>query len=432
MARQLRFCMITTFYPPYNFGGDGIFVHNLTDELARRGHQVEVIHCMDAYRSLSHRKPDTLTHDHPNITVHRLESPFGLLSPLATHQTGLPVFKASRIRQILDKGFDVIHYHNVSLVGGPGVLKYGQGIKLYTMHDYWLFCPTHVMFKFNRAPCSHPYCLACTLVHRRPPQWWRYFSGWKSALNHVDAFIAPSHFITRIFREKGLDARIVHLPHFVSPDQPVSPDMRTFHPLKEEPYFLFVGRLEKIKGVEGLISAFQNFRGTNLLIAGTGADENRLRTLANNGNVHFLGHVPRRQLGLLYREAVALIVPSLCYEIFPLVILESFQQKTPVIARNLGGTPESVEESGGGLTFRDDTELVAAMERLATDSRCRRELGLRAYDAYQRKWTAEAHLQGYFALIDEIAERKSESGDKGMQVYYEKESQIQLPRRFMR
>lgn len=55
MSRPLRFCMITTFYPPYNFGGDGIFVQQLSQELARRGHHVEVVHCADAYRLLAGR-----------------------------------------------------------------------------------------------------------------------------------------------------------------------------------------------------------------------------------------------------------------------------------------------------------------------------------------------------------------------------------------
>ena len=54
--RPLRFCMITTFYPPYNCGGDGIFVHQLSNELARRGHQVDVIHCIDAYRLRERRR----------------------------------------------------------------------------------------------------------------------------------------------------------------------------------------------------------------------------------------------------------------------------------------------------------------------------------------------------------------------------------------
>ena len=99
------------------------------------------------------------------MTVHGLKSPFGLLSPLATQQTGYPLLKAKRILEILSKGFDVIHYHNISLVGGPKILEYGDGIKLYTMHDYWLVCPTHALFRFNRAPCIQPYCFLCTLVY---------------------------------------------------------------------------------------------------------------------------------------------------------------------------------------------------------------------------------------------------------------------------
>jgi hypothetical protein len=167
--------MITTFYPPYNFGGDGIFVRNLSNELALRGHQVEIIHCMDAYLSLAKKESGAADNNHPNITVHGLKSPFGFLSPLATQQTGGPGLKSAQIRKILSAGFDVIHYHNISLVGGPKVMMYGRGIKLYTMHEYWLICPTHVLFKFNREVCHQPQCVRCTQSYGRgrPPQLWR-------------------------------------------------------------------------------------------------------------------------------------------------------------------------------------------------------------------------------------------------------------------
>ena len=175
MNRPLRFCMITTFYPPYNFGGDGVFVHQLSNELAIRGHSVDVIHCIDSYRLLARKNPETTYSDHPNVITHGLKSPFGFFSPIATHLTGFPFFKSARIRQILEKGFDVIHYHNISLVGGPKILEFGKSIKLYTMHEYWLVCPTHVMFRFNRKDCFHPKCFLCTLTYKRPPQLRRYF-----------------------------------------------------------------------------------------------------------------------------------------------------------------------------------------------------------------------------------------------------------------
>jgi hypothetical protein len=74
--RPLRFCMVTTFYPPYHFGGDAILVHHLSNELARRGHSVDVIHCIDSYRAAAGREPPGTSSNHPNVTVHGLRSSF--------------------------------------------------------------------------------------------------------------------------------------------------------------------------------------------------------------------------------------------------------------------------------------------------------------------------------------------------------------------
>src|SRR5262245_18340145 len=118
MRRPLRFCRITTFYPHYNFGGDGVFVQRLSNELALRGNLVDVVHCIDTYR-LGAPLPQKAYQEHPNVTVHGLQSRWGFPSALVTHQTGLPWMKSKRIGKILNTGFDVIHYHNISLVGGP-------------------------------------------------------------------------------------------------------------------------------------------------------------------------------------------------------------------------------------------------------------------------------------------------------------------------
>ena len=84
-------------------------------------------------------------------------------------------------------------------------------------------------------------------------------------------------------------------------------------------------------------------------------------------------------------------------------------QQTPAVVRNLGGMPEIIAESGGGLTYDREEELVAAMDQLLADPSCRRRLGLRGYEAYQKKWTADAHLERYFGLIREIAATKDRS-----------------------
>jgi glycosyltransferase involved in cell wall biosynthesis len=397
--------MITTFYPPYNFGGDGIFVHRLSNELARRGHGVDVIHCVDSYRLLAGQEPAGTYADHPNVTVHGLRSPFRFLSPLATQQTGYPLFKSDRIRQILEKGFDVIHYHNVSLVGGPKVLEYGQGIKLYTLHEFWLVCPTHVLFKFNRAVCTRPQCLLCQVVHKRPPQWWRHSRLLDAAIGHVDAFIAPSRFTRDKHHEMGLDVPIVHLPYFVPQAQATSSMSEgAISETPQAPYFLFVGRLEKLKGLQTLIPVFRDYDKARLLIAGKGSYEPRLRRLAgSSAKIRFLGYASGHELRALYRKAVAVIVPSLCFDVSPQVVIEAFMEQTPAIVGDLGGMPEIIAESGGGFVYAKRGELVAAMDQLLADAAHRDELGRCGYHAYRRIWTAEAHLKRYLALIDEIA-----------------------------
>ena len=409
-AERLRFLMVTTFYPPYNFGGDGMFVRRLANELVTRGHHVEVVHCVDSYRLL---RPRTAVREgppcaDPGIVVHALRSRLGSLSPLITQQTGLPGLKALRLRRIMTRGgFDVIHFHNLSLIG-PTALSYGRAVKLYTMHEHWLVCPTHVLFRFGREPCPKKRCVACTIVAGRPPQLWRYTPLLSRMLRHVDAFIAPSRFTASKHREMGLvvDAPIEHIPNFLAPPQAPAPSDGT--PSHPRPYFLFVGRLEPIKGAHILVDAFRRYRAADLVIAGTGHQEPGLRQIAaEHPHIHLLGQARPERLASLYRDARALIVPSAGYEVFPTVVLEAFAHGTPVLGHRLGPIPEMIDESGGGVTYGNEAELTAGLERLRTDQAWRDELGRRGLAAYRARWTPDRHFGAYFGLIDRIRRAKA-------------------------
>jgi glycosyltransferase involved in cell wall biosynthesis len=407
---SLRFCMVTTFYPPYSFGGDATAIHQLVNMLARRGHEVDVIHCLDSYRALARGAPAAGYPNEPGVTVHSLTSGVGALSPLATYETGYPLFKARKIRRILAaKRFDVTHFHNISLVGGPMVLRYGQGVKLYTMHEHWLVCPTHVLFKFQREPCMERSCFRCTLAYGRPPQLWRYTGLLAKALRHVDAFIAPSEFTLRRHRADGLQVPIVHIPSCIS--EPVDPPDQAAPstvPLPARPFFLFVGRLEKLKGLQTVIPLFLGDGAADLVIAGDGQYGDELKRLAQgSARIHFLGRLPPALLRTVYRRAVALLVPSLTFETFGQVVIEAYAARLPVIARDLGPLPDIVAQSAGGLVYRNTHELTEAMERLRTDAALRLRLGEAGYQAYRVHWTEEAHLERYFGLIAEIRARKS-------------------------
>ena len=95
----MRFCMVTTFYPPYHFGGDATYVRALSHALAARGHSVEVVHCEDAYR-LAGRTVPSAANVEQGIVVHRLKNRWGPLSPLITQQTGHPGLKLPELRAI--------------------------------------------------------------------------------------------------------------------------------------------------------------------------------------------------------------------------------------------------------------------------------------------------------------------------------------------
>ena len=205
-------------------------------------------------------------------------------------------------------------------------------------------------------------------------------------------------------QERGFKAPIEVLPYFV-PEQDQFHLMR--HRTHPRPYFLFVGRLEKIKGVETLFPVFRRYEHADLLIAGTGNYEAELRSRAQGmTNVHFLGPLSQERLRNLYRHAVALLVPSSCYEVFGIIIIESFMQRTPVIARDLGGLSEVVEESQGGFLYRSDEQLLAAMERLRTDPVVRRQMGELGYRKYLERWNETAHLEIYFRILEQTARRK--------------------------
>jgi glycosyltransferase involved in cell wall biosynthesis len=193
------------------------------------------------------------------------------------------------------------------------------------------------------------------------------------------------------------------LPYFL----PRASEAVETQPPPVRPYFLFVGRLVKIKGVQTLLPIFKNYPQADLVVAGEGEYGVTLRELARDiPNVKFAGALSYAKLRALYRNAIAVIMPSICYEVFGIVLLEAFAVKTPVIVRDLGGMPEAVYDSGGGLIFRSDEELMQAVTRVQHDPALRDTLGENGYAAYLRLWSEEPHLNQYFEIIEEIARRR--------------------------
>jgi glycosyltransferase involved in cell wall biosynthesis len=277
-------------------------------------------------------------------------------------------------------------------------------VKLDFAHEHWLVCPSHVLWRHNRELCTGRECVRCQLAFRRPPQLWRHTSMLERYGRHIDAFVAMSEFSRAKHREFGFPFDMEVLPYFLPDAPPAAPPAKRLH---ERPYFFFVGRLEKLKGLDDVLPLFREVRDADLLIAGAGEYESHLRSLAQGlENVRFLGRVSNDDLAAYYAGCEALLVPSVCFETFGIILIEAFRAGAPVIARRLGPFPEIVESSGGGELFSDRSELLAAMRRIQSDPERRARLADAGRRAFEARWSESVVLPRYLALVEERLARR--------------------------
>jgi glycosyltransferase involved in cell wall biosynthesis len=221
-------------------------------------------------------------------------------------------------------------------------------------------------------------------------------------LGHVDRLLVPSRFAIERHRSDGIAAPMHLLPSFV-PVPEATPEA-----FPGEPVFLFVGRLERLKGLQDVIPLFRDLPQARLRIAGSGNFEPELRRCAEGlPNVEFLGQVHLSRIPDLYRGALAVLVPSLCYEVFPLAPVEAMAQGVPVIARRIGALTEVVEQSGGGLLFDTADECRAAMQALLGSPNLRRELAARGRSTAVREWSEAVHMDRYLDLVQRLRAARS-------------------------
>ena len=408
----LRIMMLTTFYPPYSFGGDGISVQRMVRALAARGAEITVVHDKDAYLALAGRAPVAAPNDpSPNIRVIGLKSPLGLVSSLITQQTGRTLVHGKALRALVDEiRPDVIWHNNVSLMGAPGVLDLPASLRIYEAHEHWLVCPTHVLWRHGRELCTEKQCLRCVIAHRRPPQLWRHTGFLDRQLEKMDLIIAKSEFSRKKHAEFGFGHDMKVLPLFLPPrkDAPERSAGSDIHP---RPFFLFAGRLEEIKGVQDIIPVFRAQDRADLIVAGDGDYAPELKRLAQGDpRIRFLGRIPPEDLARYYAGALASIVPSICYETFGAILIESFREGTPVIARDLGPFPEIVNTAGAGCLFGTEAELVAAIDRVQDDPTLRGTWSDAALAAFDQHWREDRVLHQYGLSLSDTARNKNLNG----------------------
>ena len=130
------------------------------------------------------------------------------------------------------------------------------------------------------------------------------------------------------------------------------------------------------------------------------------RMAASVPNVHFLGRMPNSELARFYRHAIAAVCPTVGYETFGIVLIEAMRARVPVVARRIGPFTEIVEESGGGLLYERDDELLPCLARLQQDAVLRASLAEAGYRATLTHWSEPVVMDALEHLIDEGLDAK--------------------------
>jgi len=218
----------------------------------------------------------------------------------------------------------------------------------------------------------------------------------------VDVYIALTEFARGKFIQGGLPAeRIVVKPNFLHPAP--EPEERWGG------YALFVGRLSVEKGIDGLLAAWEQLGDRiSLKIVGDGPLADVVAQRAHRlKSVEWLGRRPKEQVLKLMKRARVLILPSTCYENFPLAVAEAFAVGLPIIASDLGSLASLVDPGRTGLLFRpNDPEDLADKVRWALDHPD--ELASMRWEArneFVAKYTAEQNYERLLSIYRSATER---------------------------
>jgi glycosyltransferase involved in cell wall biosynthesis len=395
LVDNLTFLMTSSFFPPFHVGGDATHVEYLSNLLGQNGYNVHVLHSIDAYKIKRRGKLILKTKVQPNVATHPISSPIGVLEPLLSYTIGKSPLTTKEFAKLIDKNRpDVVHHHNLSLLGYNLLLKRGQYKSIYTAHDYWLICQTNNLFKNKNEICHNRNCFNCSIRSKRIPQIWRKNPNFNKALNNIDLIISPSKYVASQLVD--IDKKIVIIPNFV----PVPPEQ--FDNIIKGPYFLFLGMLEKHKGILQLLELFREVKDKlnfKLVIAGGGSLRTNIleyiRRYSLNDSVIFLGFTDNKTKYSLYKYAKAVIIPSIWPENAPLVALEALSVGTPVIGSNQGGLPEILNKFDTELIFNDWQELKNTLLSLSTEDK-QISINKEIFDSY---FSPRAYVDNYLRTI---------------------------------
>jgi glycosyltransferase involved in cell wall biosynthesis len=299
---------------------------------------------------------------------------------------------------------DVVHFHNIFPLLSPSVYKacHDQGIPVVqTLHNYRWACPAGTFFR-DGSPCE--LCVKKGLFNAVRHKCYRGSSLASAAValmiivgrkigvfsRYVDKIIVLTQFAQNKMIEAGLPAEKLL----------VKPNFGLAHPpaYKAEPeYILFIGRVSAEKGIVNLIEAAKLLdKGIKICIAGDGPDRQELERQAveEKLSIDFLGLLSPTELSGVISRCALVVIPSSWYEGFPMVVLDAYSHRKPILVADIGGLPELVElhKTGNVCDCKDPVLFAKALSDMWNTPVETALMGESGYQKYNNEYSAEANI----------------------------------------
>jgi glycosyltransferase involved in cell wall biosynthesis len=290
---------------------------------------------------------------------------------------------------------DVVHFHHF-MTYGVDLLSLTRRVLphariVFTFHEFLAICTAdgHMVRRTDRSLCDRASPVRCHQCFPEvlPEQFFLREKWMKAHLAAVDVFTTPSRFMQEHFVTWGLAReRLVHVPNGQINRNPGGP---AAEPRARRSRFGFFGQMVDAKGIWLLLEAVEQLRadgftdfvveinGDNLRYASERRRGEIERFMATEGarpaaeqNVIFNGSYHQDRIGQRMARIDWVVVPSVWWEIFGLVISEAWMFGRPVIGPDVGGPAERITHGHDGLLFEvaDARALAATMRRAATEA----------------------------------------------------------------
>ncbi len=269
---------------------------------------------------------------------------------------------------LVKEQFDVVHFHHLMGLPFSFVEKAKEKCSkvVITLHDFWTVCfKTHLYKEKDNTICSGPEnidkcteCLSGNSANIDKSAYRRFLSLRKAAADNIlrkaDLLIAPSQFVADKFKSFGYSSLIKAIPLGIN-------NISKADPRKRKKVVLgFIGTISKLKNVDLLINSFVASQGNiTLKIFGNGEEtviNDLKKKILTDKRISYHGSYKPDDLQRILSEIDILVVPSLI-ESYSIVVREALSAGIPVVASNVGGIPEIVENNVNGLLFNSNNKV---------------------------------------------------------------------------